>query len=129
MPHAWLQGSAIRPHVHWRKATQGAGTAVWRFEYEFVNVGDAFTDTLEQEDKYTTSPLTADNGTALIHLITPFTEVDMTGKRVSCMALCRLSRIGNDATNDTYAGVAQLLEFDIHYQIDSYGSVQEYIKQ
>lgn len=129
MPHAWLQGSAIRPHVHWRKKTQGTGTVDWRFEYEFVNVGDTFTDSLTSDEKFTTSPITADDGTALIHLITPFTEIAMTGKRISTMALCKLSRIADDVTNDTYAGVAQLLEFDIHYQIDSYGSVHEYIKQ
>jgi hypothetical protein len=128
MPHGWVQYSSIKPHVHWRKKTQGAGTVVWKFEYEFINVGDTFTDSLTPDEKYTTSPLTADNGDALIHLITPFTEIDMTGKRISTMALCRLSRVADDATNDTYAGVAQLLEFDIHYQVDSFGSNAEYIK-
>jgi hypothetical protein len=54
--------------------------------------------------------------------------VAMTGKRISCMGLVTLSRIGGD-TDDDYDGVAQLLEFDIHYQIDAFGSIQQFAKQ
>jgi hypothetical protein len=91
-------------------------------------VGDLFTEVLTPDDKYVASPLSADTNVAFTHLITPFDEIDMAGKRISCMAICKLSRIGDDATNDTYAGLAQLLEFDIHYQLDSFGSNAEYIK-
>ena len=127
MPHSWQEGSTIRPHVHWRKKTEGAGAVLWRFTYEFVNAGDVFTDSTTPLSASSTSPYGADDGAALRHLITPFGEVTMTGKRVSTMALCTLARVGDDDA-DTYAGVAQLLEFDIHYRVDALGSGWEYVK-
>ena len=46
---------------------------------------------------------------------------------ISSMICCRLFR---DATNeaDTYEGDAGLLEFDLHYIIDTLGSREEYTK-
>lgn len=126
LPHSWLEGSAIVPHVHWRKKTQGTGKVVWQLTYEFVNRGVAFTDsptTLTAD-----TPVGTDDGTALVHHLTSFGDVSMTGKQISCMGLLTISRIGGDS-EDTYAGVAQLLEFDIHYQQDSLGSIQQGAKQ
>ena len=40
---------------------------------------------------------------------------------------CRVSRIGGDAL-DTYGADAKLLEFDVHYLVDSLGSGGELIK-
>jgi hypothetical protein len=127
MPHSWQEGSVIVPHVHWRKKTQGTGNVVWKLTYEFVNRGTAFTDT--------PTPLTAsatvgaaEDGTALVHHITSFGDVSMDGKTISCMGLITVSRLGDDPA-DTYAGVAQLLEFDIHYLIDAFGSIQAFAKQ
>ena len=128
LPHAWDEGTAIRPHIHWRKKTAGAGAAYWQMDYEFVNVGDAYTDSPTTVATTSTSPYAADDGSALRHLISPFGEVDMTGKRVSCVGLLLISRIGGNVA-DTYAGVAQLLSVDIHYRIDDAGSVHEFIKQ
>jgi len=51
----------------------------------------------------------------------------MPGKTLSSMILWRISRIGGSGS-DTYPSDARLLEFDIHYQIDSLGSNEEYIK-
>jgi hypothetical protein len=39
----------------------------------------------------------------------------------------KLSRIGGDGT-DTYTADARLLEFDIHYEVDSMGSSEELVK-
>jgi hypothetical protein len=128
MPHAWREGSTIRPHLHARKKTEGAGNIVWQFTYEFANVGDVFTDSPTTLTSSTPAPLGQDDGSALKHLIWPFDDIDMTRMNVSCMALCTLSRLGNDS-GDTYAGVAQLLEFDIHHIVDSLGSEALYTKQ
>jgi hypothetical protein len=127
MPHSWAEGTIIRPHVHWRKKTAAAGNVVWRFEYDFANVGALFSDVYTPVNASTVAPVSADDGSALRHLITPFGDLSMTGKTLSCMGHCRISRLGDDGA-DTYAGVAQLSEFDIHYQIDATGSTQEYIK-
>jgi hypothetical protein len=126
LPHAWMEGSVIVPHVHWRKKTQGTGNIMWQLTYEFVNRGTAFTDTPEPLTADT--PAGTDDGTALVHHLTSFGDVAMTGKTISCMGLITISRLGGH-DDDTYAGVAQLLEFDIHYQIDAFGSIQQFAKQ
>ena len=128
MPHSWDEGTSIRPHVHWRKKTQGTGSVAWRLTYEFVNAGDVFTDTPTTVTSTNTSPYGADTGTALRHLITAWGDVDMTGKKVSCVGMLTIARVGN-AQADDYAGVAQLLSVDIHFRHDSMGSVGEYVKQ
>ena len=128
LPHAWLQGSAIVPHVHWRKVMEGAGNVAWSLTYEFVNAGDVFTDVPATLPATTTVAGTPDDGTALRHLLSSFGEVSMADRSISCMGLITLSRVGGDGA-DTYAGVAQLLEFDIHYQIDAFGSIQQFAKQ
>lgn len=127
MPHSWDEGSAVRPHVHWRKKTAGAGNVAWRLTYEFIKPGATFTDSPSSETVYSVASGTPDAGSALVHLISPFSEISMSGQTVSTMAMVTLARVGND-DGDTYAGVAQLLEFDIHYRVDSLGSGWEYIK-
>jgi hypothetical protein len=127
MRHAWKEGSAIAPHVHWRKKTAGAGNVVWQLEYEWTNIWDVATDSLTALTA-STVPNSRDDGTAKRHLLTPFSSIDMTGKTISCMGLLRISRLGSDGA-DTYAGVVQLKEFDIHYMVDSLGSEYEYDKE
>lgn len=127
LPHSWDEQTSVRPHIHWRKKTQGTGEVVWRLTYEFVNAGEVFTDTPTTVTTTSTSPYGADNGAALRHLITPFGDVDMTDKRVSCIGLLTIARLGDDAA-DTYAGVAQLLSVDIHFRSDAMGSVGEFVK-
>lgn len=125
LPHDWKAGSIISPHVHWRKKTEGAGNVTWQLTYEFVDIGDTFTDS---PTTLTSSTAVRGGGdTALVHSLTSFGDVSMTGLGISCMGILTVSRIGGDS-NDTYAGVAQLLEFDIHYQRDSIGSIGEFTK-
>ena len=125
MPHAWFEGSTISPHVHWRKKTAGAGNVMWELKYEFQNIGGTFTDSPTTATVSTAS--VGGNDTALVHSLSSFGDVSMRDKRISCMGLLTISRLGGDAA-DTYTGVAQLLEFDIHYQIDTFGSIPEFQK-
>lgn len=128
MPHAWKEGSVIKPHVHWRKKTSGAGDVVWQLEYEWINVGGTFTDTLTPVTVSSPIAATPDDGTPLVHLISSFGEINMSGNRLSTMGVLKLSRLGDDE-DDTYAGVAQLLEFDIHFESDQpQGSGEEFTK-
>ena len=120
MPHNWLRGSAIRPHIHWSPTTTGSGNVYWRFEYEIVNFGDAFTG-------YTTiNTLDSADGTAEKHQIHNLhsTEIAMTNFKESSIMKWRISRIGGDGT-DTYSAVARLLEFDIHYRVGKPGTESE----
>lgn len=127
MPHAWEEGSIIRPHVHWTKTTSAAGNVLWQLEYEIADTGDVLPFTYASSISSST-PASADNNTAGENIITSLGDIDMDGYKGSSVLLWKLSRVGGDAA-DTYAADARILEFDIHYEVDSFGSELEFIKQ
>jgi hypothetical protein len=127
LPHAWKEGTAITPHVHWTKTTSTAGDVVWQLQYKLASIGeviDANWTTLTEWQPVASTP---DNDLTEEHLITSFGDVDMSGRHISDMVLMRLSRLGGDAS-DTYSGEARLLEFDLHILKDSLGSAQPFTK-
>lgn len=127
LPHSWREGSEILPHVHWQKTTNASGNVLWRLEYKWAPIGEVMDSSFTTLDVFSTNSGTADTNTADKHLISSFAPIDCTGKQISDMLLIRLSRQGSDAL-DTYGADARLLEFDIHYQVDSNGSSKPYIK-
>ena len=129
LPHEWVEGSVVVPHVHWQKRVAGAGDVLWRFEYDnVVNPNEVSLLTYANViDALTPVAGTPDDGAARRNLISSFGEVDMTDKLISCCILWKLSRIGGDVS-DSYGDLARLVEFDIHYQIDLPGSFQQFIK-
>jgi hypothetical protein len=129
IPHAWKVGTDIYPHVHWVPKTTADGTPAnqavrWGLEYTWANPGAVF-PAVQTVYTVTHSPADA-NVVALKHYrssfaaITPGADQD----EISTMLVCRLFRDANDAA-DTYEDDAGLLEFDIHYQIDGFGSQLE----
>lgn len=125
MPHAWQEGSEIRPHIHWSKTTAADGDVAWAFQYKMASFGEVMSDWSDVETAVITGG--TDNDLAEQHLITSFNPIDMNGKTISTIVIMRIARLGGDAT-DTYAADARLLELDIHYIIDSRGSREEYRK-
>jgi hypothetical protein len=124
IPHAWLEGSEVRAHIHWSPGNStNTGAVLWGLEYTWCNAelapGDTFPAT---QTVYFTD---AAHGAAYSHQIAPFPNLDGTGKRVSSVLMCRVFR---DATNgeDTFTGAAFALSLDFHIQLGSDGSVVEY---
>ena len=131
MPHAWKEGTAIYPHIHWVPERDLSGkTVVWGFEYAWVNVGDEFPTT--STTIYASAPIAPGGtplaGTAGQHMITPFASIDGTDMSLSSMLVCRMFRVDKNYSADNYTYMAMVLEFDFHYQIDSDGSRDEYTK-
>lgn len=127
MPHAWKEGSVLHPHVHWMKTTSAAGDVMWELQYKIAPIGeimDASWTTLTNSSPVGGTP---DTDTADYHMITSFDPIDMTGHTLSTCIIFLLSRLGSDAA-DTYGADARLLEFDVHYELDSNGSREEFIK-
>ena len=118
LPHSYKHGSDIYPHVHWSPTTANAGNVVWQLEYTWANINGTF-------GAATTIASTADaaGGTAWVHNMATFAAITGTGKTLSSMLVCRLFRDGSHGS-DTYADDAALLEFDIHYEMDTVGSRQ-----
>ena len=41
MPHGWVIGSEVRPHIHWSPGNStNTGAVVWELEYTWQNAGD-----------------------------------------------------------------------------------------
>lgn len=121
MPHKWLEGSDIKPHVHWAPDTAGSGNVVWGLEYTVARAFTVFPITS------TLSVTAAAPGVAYQHTINGFGSISMVGNTISTMLLCRIYREGTNVA-DTYGSDASLLEVDFHYQLDTPGSVQEFSK-
>lgn len=118
MPHKYKEGSDIYPHLHWQ---QSAATAVtWVMEYKWFGLGvavpAAFTTLSSSSTIFT---YTSGN----LSQITAFTPIDGTGYGISSLLLVKLYRNDNVTTGDVLAW-----DFDIHYQIDTIGSLGEFTK-
>ncbi|MDM8534593.1 hypothetical protein QUF55_07830 [Clostridiaceae bacterium HSG29] len=128
LPHNWKMGSDIEAHVHWLgQDNGGTGTDVcWALEYTWSNIGDVFGNTtiIHGDTNHEGEDIVADK-----HYLTELGVISATGKSFSSMMICRIFR---DATNsqgtDDYDFDAALLEIDFHYQVDSLGSNEEYVK-
>ena len=122
LPHSWVEGSVLEPHVHWLQAA--AGNALWRLEYRLIPaVGALFPSewtVIESTDGVSTYP-----GAGIWVQITRLPAIDMTGFKISAMVVFRLSRVGGAAA-DTLNVDAPLLEFDIHYKSNRLGSFGEF---
>jgi hypothetical protein len=121
MPHTWREGSYVWPHLHWYPADGNAGNVHWQIEYDIANVDGVYSGSFTALDATDTCA-----GVALTHQLATTAGIDMTGYTLSCMLRLIITRVDDGA--DTYASLADLLEVDIHYQRDSPGSSQEYVK-
>lgn len=129
LPHSWKQGSVIYPHVHFSPVSTNSADAVSRtvrfvLDYTWTNVNSAFGIVASYEMTKAFVP----NTSQWLHLIASGVGgLDGSGKNISSVLKCRLYRDPTHAT-DTYPQDVALNSFDIHFQVDSLGSVSEYTK-
>lgn len=129
MPHAWREGTNIRPHIHWQPSagtSLGTVAVVWQFCYVWRNNGEA-----QGAPTCHTVTVTPSPSSTLALMITPLGPaegLDGTGKRISSVLDISLKRLAASDAADNMGTTANLKEFDIHYQADAFGSDKEYIK-
>ena len=129
MPHTYKEGSDLYFHIHWTPADRGTaeGTANvgWKVDYSIANIGDTF------PAGSTSLHTDACQSTNDQHLLASGEVVDGSGLTISHVITLRIYR-EDDGANDTWSGTNSqapgLLEFDIHYQIDDRGSINESTK-
>jgi len=133
LPHGWIEGTTIYPHLHWTpRGNNVAGNVEWNLDYSWVNYDPATPQVFPASTTTTVvaSPASG-NFTQSAHYITALTSgnagIAGTGKKISSILICRIWRNSNNAA-DTYTDDAGVLFLDFHIQIDGYGSRQEYIK-
>ena len=131
MPHGYIEGTDLEFHIHWtpkdRGTEENGATVGWKVDYSIANVNGTFpsSNTVDLSDTVT--------GTDDKHEITASVTVSGTGLTISHIIMLTIYRSDTGA-DDTWAGstTAQspvLLEFDIHFQIDSLGSNSELTKE
>lgn len=132
MPHSWA-GTAIYPHVHWTASTTADGTpanqkVVWGVEYTWTDIQASFPANSSIVTGSAHEPADA-NITAGKHYLTPLTAITPTATQdgISSMMICRLYRDATDLA-DNFEQDAGLLQFDIHYEMDTMGSKTESAK-
>ncbi len=64
MPHGWVEGTTIYPHIHWAPSTTGSGNVIWYLEYTWAN----YQGTFGTPTDINSGAITA-GGTAFKHLI------------------------------------------------------------
>jgi hypothetical protein len=128
LPHGWVNGTELRPHLHWEKSTSAAGDVYWEIEYQWSKPNTARTEAVivgSHTPVWTIDTLDTQN-------ITAFTPIPGVGYVDSDTLIIKLRRVHDKelgdplADVDTYGAAARYLEFDIHYLTDDFGSTDEY---
>lgn len=130
IPHNYKEGSDIKPHLHWTPGDRGneedGNTVGWKIDYSWANFDAAFASsaTVDLSD--------ACSGIDDQHEKTDSGTITGTNKAISGILQIRLYRSDTGA-DDTWVGATAalspaILEFDLHYEIDSFGSDLELVK-
>lgn len=122
LPHGYMEGSDMHPHLHLSFSTAGEGRVDMELEYEFASIGGHYNGGPTHTDN--ASYNIAVGGEQYHHVILPFATISgqmAPGEPhlISCMLIGRVSRRGD---TDTYLGKVVFLEFDLHFQRDTIGS-------
>lgn len=126
MPHKWKEGTTIEPHIHFMCLTDvdPSDNFGLEFEYTWTNIDEDF----PADSILSTIDIPTGVNTQYMHQISDVASsgLDGTGKKISSILLCRIKRVA--ATGDNYAGGVAILDFDIHYEINTIGSRFEFYK-
>lgn len=133
LPHSWVEGTTIYPHLHWTpRGSNVSGNVEWNLDYSWVNY-DATTIQAFPAATTTTVVASPASGNFLQngHYITALTAanagIDGTGKKISSILICRVWRNSSNGA-DTYNEDAGVLFMDFHIQIDGFGSRSTFVK-
>ncbi len=124
MPHDWKEGSDISPHIHFMCTTDvsPADNFGIEFEYTWADLGEDFSANSTKSTIDISTGVNTDNNHRPEANVTD-AGIDGTGKTISSVLLCRIKRVA--AQTDNYASGIVILDFDVHYEIDTIGSRQE----
>jgi hypothetical protein len=120
--HDYNEGSDLRIHIHWAPSSTNTGDVVWHFDYSYANVDDVMPAAARL------TVIQAGAGAADTHQLAEFAPViSGANRKIGCIVPFRLTR-GSAGDGDTYTAAAIALNIGVHYECDSLGSNQLYIK-
>lgn len=124
MPHSWERGTSVYPHLHLRFPTSSVSNSRWKLEYD---IADNSTNFINDYGVYT------DGGTITIpnpqntkdEVLVGFNSINMSNLKESAVIVWKISRLALSDVLDTDNSSIALLEFDIHFQNDKMGTVNQ----
>jgi hypothetical protein len=128
LPHGYKLESPVYPHVHWTTAsgTPSGTNVVWGLEYAAIAIGGNFPTTTTLTSNTVIAAIGTPSGIGQ-HLVTTLGTISGTNLGISSILVCRLFRAAANG-NDTFGNEVGLLGFDIHYEKDTQGSREEFVK-
>lgn len=120
IPHSYEEGTDLDFHLHLVHPTNPTGEgqkSKWTLTYSWAKFDEAF-------PSETTLTKEIDASMADLHKYEDVAELDGTGKTISSILICSLTRNGTDAA-DTYTDDVYLVALDFHFKKDSNGSTTE----
>jgi hypothetical protein len=118
--HKWKEGTTLYPHVHWQQSS--ASTPSFYMDYKWFNANEAIPAAWTTGYSFNSFAFTYSSGN-LHQIATNATGISGSGKKISSILLIKLYRNDNVAIGNVLA-----FQFDIHMEINSMGSRQQYIK-
>ena len=119
LPHAWLEGSTIYPHLHIVQAQNLQAT--FRIEYKWYNIGDVVPSVWSTYDLNTyVSPYVS---SSISNILRGSNGISGVGKTLSSILKIKLYR-----TDNVYVGDLLADQFDIHILKDGFGSQEQFDK-
>jgi hypothetical protein len=116
LPHGYVEGTDLTPHVHWATMDANAGNVIWQMHYTITAIGNVYPPATPLE-----TPPTATPGVAYKETLTDFPVISGAGLSISSVLHVCFRRKTSDPL-DTYAGVCAFSSFDFHLQVNSLGS-------
>lgn len=130
MPHDYKEGTNVEFHIHWTISDDGGEGAAENVKWDFTwsASSPALAPTFEQWPGESSATLTVDvaNMDADDHIATEIVVMTGTNFKVSENIICSLKRDVGVASD--YANEAYIVSLDVHYQKDTLGSRQEWVK-
>jgi hypothetical protein len=132
MPHAWKEGSTLKPHIHWLQQ-DATDLPNWLLGYRIYKKGSV--NAIESDFSNFTLLVASRHiftyASGALEQITTFPDVSMIGNGLSDIVhFCLWRDSANTSTEfsgaDPSAIVEHVREFDIHYEINSFGSADEF---
>jgi len=126
LPHGWKEGTTIFPHIHFMCTSDvnPADNIGIEFEWNWADTNEDFAanSTLQTND------ISTEINTDDMHQLGYVTlaGIDGTGHTISSILICRIKRVA--ATANDYAGGVAILDFDVHFEVNTMGSRQERVK-
>lgn len=119
LSHKYMEGEDIEFHIHTVHPDSNTGNSKWTLTYSWANIGSDFPAESTASVTFA-SPADADKHET--HDL--IASISGTGKEVSSILLCNLTREGTDVA-DTYASDIYLVAMDAHIPVDAIGSDEE----